>query len=81
MAIKPNAYNCTIKEQIINDLVAGLTFQFESVGEGQSTLRIFGDILPLGNREINFDKDGNEVGSGTAMTGPCRTTWLQEVME
>ena len=36
MAIKPNAYNCTIKEQIINDLVTGLTLQFESVEDGLS---------------------------------------------
>jgi hypothetical protein len=79
MAIKPDGDVCVIREQIINDLVTDLTFQFETVDDGTARLRIYGDALPLGNREIIFDKDGKETASGTAMTGLCRASWLKEV--
>ena len=79
MAIKPNGLSCNIREQIINDLVTGLTLQFETVDDGTARLRIYGDFLPLGNREIIFDKDGREAATGVAMAGPCHATWLKEV--
>lgn len=79
MAAKPNGALCLIKEQIIDDLVTGLTIQFETVDDGTARLRIFGNVLPLGNREIIFDKDGEETATGTAMTAPCRASWLKEV--
>ena len=80
MAVKPNAMTLHIKEQIIEDLVTGLTFQFAYV-EGSDApfrLQIFGD-LPFGNREIIFDKTGKEAGSGTALAGFCAPSWLREV--
>ena len=78
MAIKPDGLLCNIREQIINDLVTGLTLQFEAVGDGTTRLRIYGD-LPFGNREIIFDKEGKESASGTALTDSCHATWLKEV--
>ena len=79
MAIKPNGINWTIKEQIIEDPVSGLTFQFETDPENDAPyrLRIFGN-LPYGNREILFDVNGGEAAAGTYPNGTCRPTWLRE---
>ena len=64
MGIKEDAQDWTVKEQIIEDLVSGLTLQFEVIPESTARyrLRIFGD-LPHGNREIIFDVEGEEAGS------------------
>ena len=82
MAVKPNAGMCAINEQIIEDAVSGLTFQFISMpdSDAPARLRIFGN-LPHGNREILFDKNGNEAGGGTAFFDSCRPTWLSEVAD
>ena len=82
MALKPNGKVWTIQEQIVEDPASGLTLQFE-VKEGSDApfrLRILGD-LPFGNREILFDRAGNETGSGTSLAGPCRATWLSPVKD
>ena len=76
MPIKPGGRPWTVKEQIIKDPVSGLSFQFETVEDGTSRLRVYGD-LSLGNREFVFDRDGEEAGSGTALTGLCRATWIK----
>jgi hypothetical protein len=80
MALKPDGALCSIREQIIEDPASGLTFQFVHAPNSSAPvrLRIFGD-LPFGNREILFDKNGNEAGAGTALTDSCRPTWLREV--
>lgn len=78
MAARENARQWAIKEQIVEDPVSGLTLQFEVMPDGEMKLRLFGDSLPFGNREISFDKSGKEVGTGT-FTGQCRPAWLQEV--
>ena len=72
MAVKPNGGVCAIREQIIEDPVSGLTIQFVSMPESDAPvrMRIFGD-LPYGNREILFDKNGDEAGAGTAFGGSC----------
>lgn len=81
MATKPNGKDWTVKEQIIEDLASGLTIQFAVSDDPAAPmrLRIHGDALPAGNREIIFDCNGEEAGSGTAMAGACRPSWLQEV--
>ena len=76
MALKPSGGICQIKEQIIEDAVSGLTFQFERHDDGTSRLRVYGD-LPFGNREIYFDAEGKEGGAGTALSGLCRPSWLR----
>lgn len=80
MALKPNGGLCAIREQIIEDPVSGLTFQFEMKpgSDAPVRLRIFGN-LPFGNREILFDEDGKEAGAGTALVGSCRPSWLKQV--
>ena len=78
MAVKPKGKNWTVTEQIIEDLVSGLTFQFEVGKDGLPRLNVFG-ALPFGNRMILFGLDGAEAGSGTALTGLCRASWLRVV--
>jgi hypothetical protein len=80
MAEKPNSAQCVIREQIIEDPVSGLTFQFVAMPESDAPvrLRVFGE-MPFGNREILFDHNGMEAGAGTALTSSCRPTWLRIV--
>lgn len=82
MAAKPNGGICTIREQIIEDSVSGLTFQFVAMpgSDAPTRLRIFGGVT-FGNREILFDKNGDEAGAGTAFSGSCRPSWLREVAD
>ena len=76
MATKPNGRACVIREQIIDDLVTGLTFQFEQTENGEARMRVYGD-LPFGNRDFAFTAEGELAGTGTA-TGACpRPSWLR----
>ena len=80
MAIKPDAQDFIIKEQIVEDLVTGLTLQFVYMPDSDAPyrLKISGD-LPYGNREILFDKNGKEAGSGTSLVGSSPASWISEV--
>lgn len=78
MPAKPDGKVWAVVEQIVEDPASGLTFQFEVMPNGESRLRIFGDSLPLGNREIIFDRNGEEAGAG-CYTGLCRPAWLEAV--
>ena len=80
MALKPNSSVCLIREQIIEDQVSGLAFQFihKPGSDAPFRLQIFGN-LPHGNREILFDADGVEVGAGTTLADSCRPSWIREV--
>ena len=80
MAVKPNAQDCRIREQIIEDRATGITLQFEVVPDGTCRLRMYGD-LPFGNRDIAFDAKGEKAGSGTSLSGLCRPAWLSTVDE
>jgi hypothetical protein len=75
MAVKPDGKAWTIREQIFTDRATGLTFQFEVMPDGEPLMRVFGDDLPLGNREYFFNANGAKTGSGGA-TGLCRPAWL-----
>ncbi len=79
MAIKPDGGMWTVREQIVEDPASGLTFQFEVTPDGKTRLRIFGESLPFGNREIIFDQDGIEAAAGTATSGLCRPAWMCRV--
>ncbi len=85
MAVKPNAQLVRIKEQIIDDPASGLTLMF-SACPGPHTdsiryqLRICGDALPYGNRDLLFTEDGELGAAGTATGGICETSWLREVV-
>lgn len=81
MAVKPNGSACTILEQIIEDPGTGLTLQFMHIpgSDAPYRLRIAGDGLPYGNREILFNEKGAEAGAGVALTNACRPSWIKEV--
>jgi hypothetical protein len=80
MALKPEGSICSIREQIIQDPVSGLTLQFvhKPGSDAPYRLYVFGN-LPHGNREILFNADGAEAGAGTALVNACRPNWLREV--
>ncbi len=80
MTIKPEGEILKIREQIIDDPVSGLQFQFicSRAKDAPFRMRIFGD-LQNGNREILFDADGREAGAGTAFYNSCIPTWLEIV--
>lgn len=80
MALKPDGDICAIREQIIDDPASGLSLQFvhEPGSDAPFRLYIYGD-LPHGNREILFDRNGAEVGAGTAFAGSCRPSWIKKV--
>ena len=80
MALKPNAAQWSIKEQIIEDPASGLTLQFEVLPDGRSQLRVFGNSLPFGNREILFDHSGEEAAGGT-FVGRCQPAWITSVSD
>ena len=65
--IKKNAKILKIKEQFINDPVTGLTLVFRVTPSGEARLHLLGDILPFGNRDFQFDKQGYEAGAGTGL--------------
>lgn len=68
---------CNIAEQIIEDPISGLTVQFEVMPEGDTRMRIFGDLRLGNNREFIFNGQGKEAGAGTATAGLCKPTWSQ----
>lgn len=81
MAVKPNGAAWTIREQIVEDPASGLTFQFlvTTAADAPYKLKVFGDGLPFGNREIVFDAEGREAGAGTLLAESCAPSWLQRV--
>ena len=73
---KPRQFS--VREQIIEDPVSGLTIQFLVMDNGMPKLIVFGD-LPYGNREFVFDEDGMEAGAGTVLTCPRRPNWIRKI--
>lgn len=81
MDMKPDSKTCSIREQVIEDPVTGLTLQFEIVPSGETRLHVFGGVLEFGNRTYMFDAEGKEAGAGTSLTGLCKPSWVQQVDE
>lgn len=54
-----------VKQQIVRDPASGLTFQFLLDDYGRPRLRLWGDAIPFGNREIGFNEDGEDAFAGT----------------
>jgi hypothetical protein len=54
-----------IREQVIEDTASGLTIEFKQREDGEARMVLRSSTLPFGNREIQFDKDGQYVGAGT----------------
>lgn len=55
-----------IKEQVIKDLVTGLTLTFKKETTGGTLLHITGGILPHKNRDFTFSPNGDCDGRGTS---------------
>ena len=68
--LKVNAKTLNIKEQIINDVGTDLMLIFRVTPSGEARLRLIGDCLPFGNRDFQFDKDGELAGTGTSINVP-----------
>lgn len=66
--LKPNAKDCKIKEQVINDVVSNLLLVFRVTPSGETRLSLMGNSLPYGNRDFQF-VDGELVGTGTGLCG------------
>jgi hypothetical protein len=61
-----------IKEQVVNDTaVTGLILEFKVKENGEFELFLTGLTLPFGNREIQFNKNGDYVGAGTYLGSEC----------
>ena len=66
-----------VREQIVRDPASGLTLMFEVDDLGRPRLRIWGDSLPFGNREIGFTPDGQEAFAGTSVASCPTATWVR----
>lgn len=69
--LKVNGKTLQIKEQVINDLVTGLTLVFRITPSGEARLHLSGDNLPFGNRDFQFDSEGRLAGTSTGLNGAC----------
>ncbi len=69
--LKQNGGTLRIKEQLINDPVTGLTLIFRLTPSGEPRLHLSGENLPFGNRDFQFDKNGELAGTGTGTGGSC----------
>jgi len=76
-ALKPNAKDWTIKEQIIRDPISGLTLQFDVCPGGSMRLRIFGDGLSHGHREIGWGANGEREWSAVGKTRVPSPGWVR----
>jgi len=76
MVMKPDGKVWTVTEQIVDDPVSGLQYQFEVMPDGSPRLRVFGESLPFGNRELVFSDKGVFDGGGTSTSGLCKPAWM-----
>ena len=66
-----------ISEQILEDPVSGLTFQFELAPDGNCHFRVYGD-LPFGNREFIFE-NGAHVAAGSLINCQTKPVWTMRI--
>ena len=64
-----------VKDQLIDDDVSGLTMRFEVLPTGEPVLRLYGAILPHGNRLIRFSRTGDFQHMATSVLGAERPNW------
>ena len=63
---QPKARHLRIKEQMINDEASGLLLILSVAPSGREyRIQLVGDYLPFGNRDFQFNQDGELVGRGT----------------
>jgi hypothetical protein len=66
--LKQDAQTCKIKEQYVADIVTDITLIFRVTTNGEARLTLVSDTLPFGNRDFQFNKDGELVGTGTGLS-------------
>jgi hypothetical protein len=71
---RPGSEWC-VKNQLIDDDVSGLTLKFEVLASGEPVLRLYGAILPHGNRQIRFSTNGALEHIATSVLGVERHKW------
>jgi hypothetical protein len=64
-----------VKNQLIDDDVSGLTFRFDILPSGEPILKLYGAILPHGNRQIRFSPSGDLQHFATSVLGVERPNW------
>ena len=71
-AVKQDAKTLKIKEQTIWRDPSGLTIEFVCIDSTHHPFRVrlYGDCLEFGNRELTFGHDGICNGGGTALGLP-----------
>ena len=69
--LKRNAKTLHLKEQVINDAVTDLLLIFKVTPSGEARLYLIGTNLPFGNRDFQFDENGELAGTGTGLC-PCK---------
>jgi len=82
MALKPGGKTFVIAEQIIRDVVTGLTIQVRGESKGRWQLFIKQDktVSFDGNRVFDFSKAGANDGTGLYADEDCpAASWLAEV--
>jgi hypothetical protein len=66
--MKPNAKLVKIREQIIDDPATGLMLVFRVTQiDKEPSLQIIGSAFPFGNRDFQFNKKGEYIGTGTGL--------------
>jgi hypothetical protein len=81
MAEKPDGHHFAIKEQIFDDPVTGISFQFFAVPDDLRApfrFRVFGNVSYV-DHEFVFDRNGVIRGRETVLVRRSRPTWLKEV--
>lgn len=63
-----------LREQTFTDLPSGLSFTIRSLPDGTTLMKVEGDCLPLGNRDLIFGRDGVVGASGSAVGTRDRLT-------
>lgn len=79
-ALKPDGGSWSIAEQVVHDEVTGLTLQFDLRADGSPRLRIIGEQLPFGNRDIGFEVGGGQTDAGSATASCPAPSWIQGVV-
>lgn len=63
-----------INNQVISDPFSGLVIKFEN-----GVMTIWGEMLPLGNRDFFFNSDGSFDGTGTGCgLCPVKPTFTED---
>lgn len=82
--LRPNAKQCMILEQILEDPVTNLTIKFEKRSYGGCSIQLFktdpnNEIMEFGNRDLGFDENGEHSDAGTALSNCRQPSFIKEV--